>query len=279
MMTPTGPCLLGPGLLRCPSCAAGQYRGKGRAGLLTVSLRAERLLFSRVDGFVAISRAVADTARPVIPHPERLTVIPTSVADDLADVGDRTVKPAWLPKDPYLLFVGALGPHKGIDVLLRARTSSTSRMPLVVLGAPRSDSPVIDDDAVVVRHDVPHDEVMAAWRHATIGVVPSVWPEPFGQVAVECQAVGTPVIVSGTGGLLDIVTDGVDGLVVPPGDAQALARAIDRLAADPQLRARLGEAGRRNAARFTMSALLPALHDVYALARVRRGDHHEGRLL
>jgi glycosyltransferase involved in cell wall biosynthesis len=270
MMTPAGPCVLGPGLLRCPSCAAGQYRGKGRAGLLTVSLRAERPLFRRVDAFVAISRAVASTARPVLPHPELLTVVPTAVADDLAEIAQRTAPPAWLPQHPYLLFVGAIGIHKGIDVLLEARNLSTSRMPLVVLGTPRHDSPEIGD-ADVVRRDVPHDEVMAAWSHAAVGVVPSVWPEPFGQVAVECQSVGTPVIVSGTGGLLDIVSDGVNGLVVPPGDAPALGAAIDRLAADPALRARLGEAGRRRAAEFTMSALLPALQKVYGQARIHRG--------
>jgi glycosyltransferase involved in cell wall biosynthesis len=118
---------------------------------------------------------------------------------------------------------------------------------------------------------------MASWQHATIGVVPSVWPEPFGQVAVECQSVGTPVIVSATGGLTDIVTTDVSGLVVAPGDAPALAAAIDRLAADPDLRTRLGETGRLQAREFTMTALLPQLEKVYVQAQVHRLAHHPRR--
>ncbi|MEO5745579.1 MAG: glycosyltransferase family 4 protein [Terracoccus sp.] len=276
MMTPSGPCRLGPGLRRCPPCAAGQYRGVGRAGLISVSLRAERPMYRRVDAFVAISNAVADTARTVIPHRHLLTVIPTAVADDLGQVAELTPAPPWIPNSPYLLFVGALGPHKGIDVLLRARSLSTSGLPLVVIGTPRSDTPDLDDPAVIVRRDVAHDQVMAVWRRACVGVVPSVWPEPFGQVAVECQSVGTPVIVSGTGGLLDIVTDDVNGVVVPPGDPVALADAIDRLAADEALRVRLGEAGRISATAFTMSSLLPELHRVYAHAVTRRhAERHQ----
>jgi glycosyltransferase involved in cell wall biosynthesis len=278
MVTPDGTCLLGPGLRRCTTCAAGQYRGKHRSAPLALGLRAEGFLYHRIDAFVAISTAVADASGAAGLHRDRLTIIPTAVADDLAAVANRTPRPRWLPTGPYLLFVGALGPHKGIEVLLQARARSKSQLPLVILGAPRHDSPHIDDHAVVVRHDVAHDQVMASWRHAAIGVVPSVWPEPFGQVAVECQAAGTPVIVSATGGLLDIVEDNVNGLLVPPGDPTALAIAIDRLAGDPFLQSRLGEAGRCRAAEFSMSVCLPRLHQVYTQARRRRAaERYEGQ--
>jgi glycosyltransferase involved in cell wall biosynthesis len=275
----TSPCAEGPAVRRCISCATEQYRGASRAGLLTVALRAERPAYRRVDAFIAISTAVADAARPVIPVSGLLATIPTAVADDLASRAQRTPRPGWLPEGPYMLFVGALGPHKGIDVLLRARSRSHSRLPLVVLGAPRSDSPVIDHDGVIVRHNVPHDEVMSCWSHAQLGVVPSVWPEPFGQVAVECQAVGTPVIVSGTGGLVDIVINDVTGVVVPPGDEEALASAIDRLAADPALRARLGCAGQLTAASFSMTSVLPEIEHIYRRSQLLRTGQSERSLV
>ena len=105
--------------------------------------------------------------------------------------------------------------------------------------------------------------MIAAWRHAVVGVVPSVVPEGFGRVAVECLAAGTPCVVSALGGLLDVVTDGVEGVHVPPGDAAALAGAIRRLLEDERLRLRLGAAGPAKAARFTLSQVMPRLDEVY----------------
>jgi glycosyltransferase involved in cell wall biosynthesis len=68
-------------------------------------------------------------------------------------------------------------------------------------------------------------------------------PEPFGRVVIEAMAAGTPTIAMAEGGPLDIVTDGVDGLLVPPRDSGALATAIRRLHDEPALRERLGRAG------------------------------------
>src|SRR6185437_6915733 len=96
-----------------------------------------------------------------------------------------------------------------------------------------------------------------------IGVVPSLVPEGFGLVAVECLAAGTPCVVSALGGLLDVVADGVEGLHVPPGDAEALSCALRRLLDDERLRSRLGAAGPAKASRFTLSQVLPRLDEVY----------------
>jgi glycosyltransferase involved in cell wall biosynthesis len=90
-------------------------------------------------------------------------------------------------------------------------------------------------------------------------------------------------VVSALGGLLDVVTDGVEGLHVPPGDAAALARAIRRLLQDEGLRLRLGAAGPAKAARFTLSQVMPRLDNVYlqvlddAAAREPRGARRFGR--
>jgi glycosyltransferase involved in cell wall biosynthesis len=81
---------------------------------------------------------------------------------------------------------------------------------------------------------------------------------------VECLAAGTPCVVSSLGGLVDVVSDGVEGLHVPPGDAAALAAALERLLADEALRARLGAAGPAKAERFTLSRVLPQVDAVYA---------------
>jgi len=83
------------------------------------------------------------------------------------------------------------------------------------------------------------------YRAADICVVPSLWDEPFGLVAVEAMACGRPVCVSRAGGLQHIVEDGVSGLVFERGDAADLARCLARLLDDPALQHALGAAGRR----------------------------------
>lgn len=86
-------------------------------------------------------------------------------------------------------------------------------------------------------------DVDAVWAAADVVVVPSTDPEPFGRVAVEAMAFAKPVIAAAHGGLVEIVQQGVTGLLVPPRDAAALTSAMAMLAADPPLRVAMGQAG------------------------------------
>lgn len=260
----------GPALAKCIGCARSHYGLKGiplAAGLHQLGSRRHR----EVALWTATSSALA--ARGSAPRPadrSPMTVIPTFIDDDLLDLAgdERTARrPDFVPPTgPYLFYAGALGAHKGVDVLLDAHSRLRAAgvdVPLVLAGLPRDDFSVEDRPGVVVAAKVPHREVVAAWRHATVGVVPSVVPEGFGRVAVECLAAGTPCVVSALGGLLDIVADGVEGLHVQPGDAAELARAIQRLLGDEALRSRLGAAGPAKAAQFTLSRVAPQVDAVY----------------
>jgi glycosyltransferase involved in cell wall biosynthesis len=109
------------------------------------------------------------------------------------------------------------------------------------------------------RADVP--QVMA---DLDVFVLPSLW-EGFGLVLVEAMAAGRPVVASAVGPISEIVVDGVTGLLVPPGDPDALAEAIVRLLQDPELAAALGRAGRARVERElrvdTMVTRTEALYD------------------
>lgn len=100
---------------------------------------------------------------------------------------------------------------------------------------------------------------------ADLCVVPSTRPEPFGLVAIEAMAVGTPVVAAGHGGVVEAVVDGVTGTLVPPRDAVALAETMRALLEAPRLRARMGLAARRRVReRFTAghyAARMLAVHD------------------
>jgi glycosyltransferase involved in cell wall biosynthesis len=93
--------------------------------------------------------------------------------------------------------------------------------------------------------------------------VPSVWPEPFGQVAIEAMACGKPVVASAVGGLADVVVHEETGLLVPPGDVAALRAALGRLIADPALRERMGAAGRERVERYRARSVIGHIERVY----------------
>lgn len=269
------PCT-GPGLAKCVNCASREY-GPVKGVMLSAGLRASRGLYRRADAYIAISSAVATAARAVLPARTDLCVVPSMVPDDMEELARTTPRPGFLPeRDGYLLFVGALGPHKGLDVLLEAHRRLRRRVPLVLIGTPRADTPSTLGPDVIMARDIPSAQVMAAWRHASIGVVPSVWQEPLGQVAVEAMLAGRPVVASDVGGLRDVVSDPRTGVLVPPGDPGALATALDTLLADPALRARMGAEGRERAARFTVGAVTPGVLDVFDRVLRRRRARHSG---
>jgi glycosyltransferase involved in cell wall biosynthesis len=267
--TRTG-CPTGPRLPRCIGCAREAY-GLPKSALLSTGLRVTRPLHGRVDRWIAISESIARNSRVGLGSgEERIDVVPTFVQDGVGLLA-RAPLTLDVPRDPFLLFVGAMGAHKGLDVLLAARELMRKPAPLVVLGTPRADAPDCDRPGVVLHLNAPHDQVMATFGAAAVGVVPSVWPEPFGQVAVECLAAGTPAVVSATGGLGEIVRDGVEGLLVPPDDPQSLARALDRVMDEPGLRGRLAAAGPARARRYEMTNVLPAIRRAYGRALAGRG--------
>jgi glycosyltransferase involved in cell wall biosynthesis len=260
----------GPQLAKCLACAPGQY-GVLKGTAITLGSHGSRALHARADRYIAISTAVAEGSRHAVPAHQEIAIVPTMVPDGLAELARATPRPGFLPpKDGYLMFVGALGAHKGVDVLLEAHRRMRHRRPLVLIGTPRPDTPPIDDPAVIVARNIPSPQVMAAWAHASIAIVPSVWHEPLGQVAVEAMLAGRPVVASDVGGLRDVVRDGDTGLMVPPGDPGILAAALDSLLDDPALRHRMGQAGRARARQFEASAVTPRVVEVFQDALLSR---------
>jgi glycosyltransferase involved in cell wall biosynthesis len=251
----------GPALRKCVACAATQY-GTPRAAALTLGLARLRSQYPLVDRFVANSSSVAcDFARALDLDSQNIDVVSPSLPSHAFGTEERP-RPDFLPDGRFILFVGALGPHKGVDVLLRAHATLRNAPPLVLIGTRRDDTPRFPPGVSVVEN-VPHDEVLDAWSHALFGVTPSTVREAFGLTALEAMAAGRPVVASAIGGLPDLVEDGVNGLLVPPGDQDALGRAMEAMLADPAKREAMGGNARTRAAHFTPELLVQRMEHIY----------------
>jgi glycosyltransferase involved in cell wall biosynthesis len=174
-----------------------------------------------------------------------------------------------LPRDRFFLFVGDIERYKGVRVLLDAYASLRDPPPLVLIGKLGPDTPARFPAGVRVLVDWPNDLVQEAWRRCLAAVVPSVWPEPFGLVATEAMAAGRPVVASRIGGIPDIVTDGVSGILVRPADPRSLAGALRSVASDDELEGRLARGASVDVGRFAPNRVLPRLERAYETAAAR----------
>lgn len=252
----------GPSPARCLRCTVRHYGAIQGPVTLAGSMLGARMELATVDTMIAVSCA---TARGNRTEPGAVHVIGNPVSpvspDDVAD--ERVAR---LPTE-FILFVGDLRPMKGLDVLFdayRSLSASLDRVPpLVCIGKRWPDTPLEVPAGVAVFERWPNASVLRAWERAIIGVVPSVWAEPFGIVAIEALRGGTPVVASDTGGLAEIVRHGVEGLLVPPSDPVALAGAIRELLVDPDRRDAMSAAARRRAHDFTVDDIVDRVEAVY----------------
>lgn len=253
----------GPGFEKCLRCAGAHY---GLAKGIPITLSNFALsgpLRSAVDLFIPVSRAVA-AGSGLMSSDSRCEVVPNFVPDDVADEPLRPgVELPPLPAEPFILYVGALTHHKGLDTLLAAYARLSLRLPLVLIGTERPDTPASFPAGVTVIPSMPHDGVMEAFRRCSVAVVPSRFPDPCPTTAMEAMAAGTALVASRIGGLVDIVADGETGILVSHDDPAALASALERLIGDPELAERMGTAGRSRVRAFSASAVIPRIESLY----------------
>ncbi len=222
----------------------------------------------RADAIITITERLADLLVAGGIKRERVHVIPPGIDSSLfAQTFDWPFP--QIPR-PRIVFVGRLVASKGVQTLVQAAARLSAREAHVALVADgperRSLQQRINElglsGKVHICGFVPHELVPTVLAHADVVVLPSVYEE-LGTVLLECFQLGVPVIASRVGGIPNVVAHGGNGLLVPPADPAALASAIDRVLEDGDLAARLGEAGRRCAARYEWNQLVREILAVY----------------
>lgn len=230
-----------------------------------------RRLFVRLDAALAVSPAAQAFHAAALGVPRSaLRVVPNGVEVDA--YARAAPDPAWDDDTRRILFLGRLEPRKGLVHLLRAFTRLKIDRPdleLVVAGegperqrCERLLPSRLRADVTFLGYVVDEDK-RRLLRSCDVLAAPSLGGESFGMVLVEALAAGLPVVASDIPGYRTVITDGRDGRLVPPGDAEALAGAIDALLANPSLASALVEEGRRTVRAYDWSVVVRELRSVY----------------
>jgi len=192
-------------------------------------------------------------------------VLPNFIPDQILHTERPDERPDFLPAGDYAVFVGELSREKGLHTLLQAREQQvTPRLPLVVIGRDTADTPHGWPDDVTVLGSVSHESVVAAFQHAVLAVLPSEWMDPCPTTVLEAMALGTPVVTTRIGGMIDMLEGTDAGILVAPADADALSAALDTVGSDPALREAMALAARARVRDFTVGVVAEGLEKVYA---------------
>ncbi|QCR19232.1 glycogen synthase [Agrococcus sp. SGAir0287] len=255
------------------------WKAEQLGGGYRISSDVERRAYEAADRVIAVSDGMrADILRsyPTL-DPARVVTITNGIDLDAwhrVEDPDRARELGIDPDRPAVVFVGRITRQKGLPYLLRAARSLPEEVQLVLCaGAP--DTPEIlaevrglvdelratRDGVVWIDEQLPRADMLVVLSHATTFVCPSVY-EPLGIVNLEAMACGAAVVGSATGGIPEVIDDGVTGVLVPIDQVQDgtgtptdpdrfvadLAEALTRVVADPEAARRMGEAGRARAA-------------------------------
>ncbi|HEU4392653.1 MAG TPA: glycosyltransferase [Solirubrobacterales bacterium] len=225
-----------------------------------------RRLLNRLSARIAVSEAAAWTGRRWFGGD--YTIIPNGV-----DVDAVPNAPSSPNGELRILFVGRPEERKGLPILLTAFGALVEHVPcrLTVIGAEREDVLRYVADPELLRSIDLHGRVSGEnlWRElhgADVLCAPSLSGESFGMVLTEAFAAGTPVIASNIAGYSDVVSNGTDGLLVPPGDPQRLAEELQRAYHEPKRLRAMGEAARRSAQRYAWPRVADQVTEVYERA-------------
>lgn len=231
----------------------------------------ESPLYDRLSGLVRA--AAKNIARKVVVSKDAQALVGRAVPGEYetlfngVELDTYRDSPTHPTSGPTIFFCGRHEERKGLDILLDAMDALDPAVTLWIASTgPETERLRIrssSDPRVVWLGRIDDADKIARLKAADVFCAPSLHGESFGVVLIEAMAAGTCVVASALDGYRNVATDEVDSLLVPPGDAGALATALRRALDSPDLRHRLVEAGERRADQFSMRALAARYAEIY----------------
>lgn len=241
-----------------------------RSRLLAVAAPFLRAVARKLVASIAVSEAAAEFVATVVEG--GIEIVPNGID---VDRWSRAEPTGALPAGRRLLWASRLDPQKGFDVAVRAFARLATEfddLVFVVAGDGRDRDalellpPAVRARAVMLGA-VPNVELPRYHASCHVFVAPATGHESFGIVLVEALAAGLPVVATNIPGFREVIRDGVDGLLVPPGDDEAVASAIARVLSEPELAAELSTRGPERAREFSWDVVTPRIEAIYERAR------------
>lgn len=238
----------------------GTFHAAGRSAMYRVFGPALRRLNQRIDHKVVVSKDALALVHGYLGGEYE-------VLFNGVETTEIRATPPRLTDRPAIFFLGRHEERKGLGVLLEALKRSDLDVSCWIAGQGPDTNQLraeyAGDDRLEWLGRISDHDKAARLRGASVFCAPSLHGESFGVVLIEAMAAGTPVVASALDGYRNVATDGVDAILVPPGDIDALGAALARVLGDPVQAAALVEHGTRRADDFAMSKLADAYVAIY----------------
>lgn len=240
-----------------------------------------RYFISKADKIISVSKSAAKFMENLLGNKVENIIIPNGV-----DV--NRFKPSRREEDKAtILFVGRLVHRKGVQVLIKAFSKVVKKIPeakLIIVGEGYM-KPLLQIQVKKLRLNgkvkllgkVADSELPKIYQEATLVVIPSLYRESFGMVALEAMASGKPVIATKVGGLPEIIRDGRNGFLIPPGDHKELAEKIILLLSNKEMSLKMGITGRKIAVeKYSWNKITSKIINVYLETLKEKSINSEG---
>ncbi len=264
--------------LGCFSSAFSTHCNSVRPNVLFLSyLRSHRMMqLNRDLQFLVLSQYQFDELIKNGCPPENIQILsPFTDIPQVSEMQEET-------PEKILLFTGRITKQKGLTALLKAVKSIQSSFRLIVDG----DGPALEEAKIFAREAGLNNKVsFVGWaspadhsqnyRKASVVIVPSLWPEPFGMVGIEAMSYGKPVVAFDVGGIPEWLEEGKTGFLIPSGDLKQMAEKIEILLNQPDLSFLMGQEGKKKVeAEFSRGIFTSRLLKIYekALATHHRNN-------
>jgi len=240
----------------------------------------EKFAYSKLDVLIANSEFTAKTIHEKYRiNEKKIHVCYKGI--DVSKYQSAEIKERNFQNSPVILFVGTNMQRKGLPTLIHAAHIVTQKIPNVKFWIVGEDKTLPEMKKLCINEGVDNSFVFWGWKsqeelselysQADIFVMPSL-TEALGVVFLEAMASGLPVIGTNIGGIPEIIQDGINGLLVPPDDSTALARALTKLLVDVELRKEISGNAQKMVQRFSVGRMMETTYQIYSsLLDIKKG--------